>query len=306
MEIQSRKKLAKILNDKRKEKMQIKINSMFDIHTKRIRDIQNSLAKRQNSMALKALTKYSAYKIQSVWRAFVSRRELRNLILARFIYDWFFFRRYMGRRYRAAAKLNRYFKYYIQKKITIAMMRMLKAARIIKKNIQILVAMKKYNKRIFFRRIAQEILDHFLLFGFTRASRFITRANRQNFFLLKLILSVYGRQKRIKFLKGIDGKVVYHYLACNVHQKLGMSSNPISDLIKRLVNESQKTPKEVKEPSIDKPKNFKSKLSIGKKIILEMKPKRPLDIKPSKQNNLRLEQPKKAITPTPPAKPKPL
>jgi len=117
---------------------------------------------------------------------------------------------------------------------------------------------------------------------------------------------VYGRQKRIQFLKGIDGKVVYHYLACNVHQKLGMSSNPISDLIKRLVNESQKTPKEVKEPSIDKPKNFKSKLSIGKKIILEMKPKRPLDIKPSKQNNLRLEQPKKAITPTPPAKPKPL
>ena len=204
MDIEKRKLKSKMFCEKRKQDANIKINRIFEKQTKKIRDIQNSLAKRQNIMALEALHKYSAYKIQCIWRSHLAQKVLYCLRLERFVKDWYLFRRYMKVRYRCARYIVYRIREHVQWKKFHHLQKCMQAARTIQDNLQRCVNTKKYRILLARNKFAIVQVNHIFLFAKARATRRITYIleSDRSTKVIQTMLSAYGRRKRLAYLRG--------------------------------------------------------------------------------------------------------
>lgn len=205
MDLEKRKLKSKLINEKKKESNHSRINKVFEKQTKKIREIQNSLAKRQNIMALEALHKYSAYKIQGIWRSFLAQKVLHGLRQERFIKGWYRFRRYMKVRYKAARDIVYRIQEYIRRKKFNHLQMCIRAARLIQKRLEICVSIRRYKIQLARNKFSRQQVNHILLFAKTRATSRITLSLEygRKVKALSVMFSTYGRRKRLEMLRGL-------------------------------------------------------------------------------------------------------
>ena len=171
MDVEKRREAAKRWNKKRKMQQQKRIMVAFEKQTKKIRDIQDALARRQNKMANSALHKYCAYKIQTRWRMLCATRLLWRYKTVRFLRDWCRFRLYMLCRYRCSRKINVCISNFLNRRRKQKWMQIFRASVVIKRALITVMYMKRYRIRLVRRKAVESAVYHMILFGSSKAHR---------------------------------------------------------------------------------------------------------------------------------------
>lgn len=240
MEVEKKRKGAKEWSERRKRTQQHRLHRTFEAQTRKIRDIQDALARRQNQMANGALHKYCAYKIQTRVRMFFAHNILNSLKAARLLKNWVMFRFYMKQRYRAGSKICLCIKNFLYMKRKTEWLRLYEAATILKRAFCVVMYTRRYRKKLTTRKAVDEAVGHMILFGSTRAFRAIRydMESENVARVMRRLFSGYGRRKRIKMLRGPGGKVAYYYLQYTLVKELGLHSNDLIATITRWIDPS--------------------------------------------------------------------
>ena len=238
MDVENKKIKAKEWSEHRKQKSQYRLYRKFEALTKKVRDIQDALARRQNQMANGALHKYCACKIQTTTRIYFACKRLRSLKAIRFLNDWVVFRLYIRRRYRSGSKIYTHVKNYLCYKRRKEWLRLYEAATTLKRAFCVVMYTRQYKKKLAVRKAVDEAVRHMVLFGFTRAFHSIRYdvQSENTARVMKRLFSSYGRKKRLEMLKGPDGKVAYYYLQYTLVKELGLHSNDLITKIKQWID----------------------------------------------------------------------
>lgn len=220
LDAETRRKSREAVREKRKVASMNRINAAFDKECDKIRQLQEELSLRQKKMALIAMEKYLAVRIQTCFRAFSARKALFLFKKARFIAVWFYHSFLYKNRKVAAKRITDAIRRFFSHRAYRILISRVRAARKITVMSKLKLQSDRAKRDVARRRVAVTFLNHKYMMGMSRATKKIVAQRlseeeqlwNNKLDLYRRLLGFYRRRKRKEMLKGPWGKRVFYII----------------------------------------------------------------------------------------------